>query len=425
MKNITEHCHTDIEKLLDKISSKSVDSVDLSHEFAYVKDKILTGGYDVMKSNDLVDLMDAYMDDPDNEDLKSEILDLSADIHSSNVINESELGILDEYKDSISKYEHNTNISDIDQEGDVSFFTYENGGTLVIVSLHADGKTFITMNGEDHKIDDIEKYASMDMTSPLNETANKPHPAVVYADELMKNKEYVIDSSMGGSFTIKYIGEKDGQYTFVGVTPYIKGSKYSYTSDQIPMKVADKQYAMGEQFYKWLDVASNLQSIKESNNPFSISAVKIKNMYPSIPGKYIREMLNESLKFKDLVGTRFGIEIGSGIESGMWGDTDELTKNIENAIRHYLFDGDFYYNWTDEKNEYKRVFDEDVMKPLLKNIDKTLNDMFIFKGNKLVFNVDSPRNWIDNWFQTNKSISSSLKKDYYDYRDEYAGVILK
>jgi hypothetical protein len=59
-------------------------------------------------------------------------------------------------------------------------------------------------------------------------------------------------------------------------------------------------------------------------------------------------------------------------------------------------------------------------------------DLFVFEekpypyGNKLKFkmNNDEKENWIDNWFKTNKSISQSLKKDYYNYRDEYAGVKL-
>jgi hypothetical protein len=61
---------------------------------------------------------------------------------------------------------------------------------------------------------------------------------------------------------------------------------------------------------------------------------------------------------------------------------------------------------------------------MLKNEDKTLNDFFTLKGNKLIFNIegDSAQTWIDNWFKANKSISQSLRKEYYDYRKKYAGV---
>lgn len=135
---------------------------------------------------------------------------------------------------------------------------------------------------------------------------------------------------------------------------------------------------------------------------------------------------NESVKFKDLVDTRLNIEIGSRTSNGIWNQAD-LTEEIKKSIKHNLFDWDFYHNWTGKGEEYAKVFDSDVMKGLLTNIDKTLNDMFTFKGNKLTFNItgDEAQSWIDNWFQTNKSISKSLKQDYYDYRDEYAGVKLK
>ena len=137
-------------------------------------------------------------------------------------------------------------------------------------------------------------------------------------------------------------------------------------------------------------------------------------------------LTNESLKFKDLVDTNFKIEIGSGTESGTW-NQEELTEKIKEGIKHNLFDWDFYYNWTDNNKEYSKVFDKDTLNPLLKKLDKTLKDLFTFKDNKLTFNItrDDAEAWIDNWFQTNKSISKSLKQDYYDYREKYAGVKLK
>ena len=142
--------------------------------------------------------------------------------------------------------------------------------------------------------------------------------------------------------------------------------------------------------------------------------------------KLFEQFINESIKFKDLVDKEFDIEVGSGTTGATWNE-DDLTQEIENAITHNLFDADFAANWTDHKDEYRKIFYKDTIKPLLKNIDKTLNDMFTFKGNKLTFNIEGRDSdaWIDNWFQTNKSISKSLKQDYYDYRDEYAGVKLK
>lgn len=136
--------------------------------------------------------------------------------------------------------------------------------------------------------------------------------------------------------------------------------------------------------------------------------------------------ISENVKFKDLVDNKFKIIIGSETTSGNW-DKVDLTEKIKEAIKHNLFDWDFYYNWTDNDKEYLKIFKKDTLQPLIKNIDKTLNNMFTFKGNKLTFNIksDDAESWIDNWFQTNKSISKSLKNDYYEYREKYAGVKLK
>jgi hypothetical protein len=142
--------------------------------------------------------------------------------------------------------------------------------------------------------------------------------------------------------------------------------------------------------------------------------------------KLFEDFLNESINFKKIIGTRFGIEVGSITTTDTWNENNLIDK-IEEVIKHNLFDADFYSNWTDNSAEYSKVFDKDTIKPLLKNIDKTLNDMFRFSGDRLLFNIEGAKaeEWIDKWFQTNKSISKSLKQDYYDYRDEYAGVKLK
>jgi len=141
---------------------------------------------------------------------------------------------------------------------------------------------------------------------------------------------------------------------------------------------------------------------------------------------YEEFIVTESIKFKDLVDTKFDIEVGSGTSSSTW-SKERLIQEIKSAIKHNLFDADFYYNWTSDGTEYLKVFNQDTLEPLLKNIDKTLNSMFTFKNNKLTFNIEFEKAeaWIDNWFQTNKSISNSLKQDYYTYREKYAGVKLK
>ena len=137
------------------------------------------------------------------------------------------------------------------------------------------------------------------------------------------------------------------------------------------------------------------------------------------------EDINE-LKLNDLVNTRFSIEVGSGKTTGNWSN-EELIEKLKEAIKHNLFDREFYYNWTDLGKEYNSIFEKETLSPMIKNIDRTLKEFFILKGSTLVFRLEgsNAQKWIDKWFQTKKSISNELKSDYYSYRKKYAGVTLR
>ena len=141
-------------------------------------------------------------------------------------------------------------------------------------------------------------------------------------------------------------------------------------------------------------------------------------------------VVNHSITLNDLIGKYFDIEVGSsigGFTSKNW-DKENLIKEITNALFHYLFDREFYYNWIDsnEKKEYLQVFKEDTLNPMIQDIDNTLNKYFAFvkRGPKevLFFKPIGKQAWIDNWFNVNKNISKKLKEDYRNYRIEYAGV---
>lgn len=146
--------------------------------------------------------------------------------------------------------------------------------------------------------------------------------------------------------------------------------------------------------------------------------------------KFVNENNQNKLRFYDLVGKKFRIELGSGVESTTW-DKDSLIKKISDVIKHNLFDSDFYYNWTGNREEYFNVFKKTTLTSMIVDLDSTLNKYFVFKHTPysinevvLVFKNDDNQLWIDNWFQTNENISDELKKDYYNYRKKYAGVSL-
>ena len=138
------------------------------------------------------------------------------------------------------------------------------------------------------------------------------------------------------------------------------------------------------------------------------------------------------LKFEDLVGKYFEIELGSSGTSTEW-ESKELLAYLKKVVTHNLFDSEFYYNWTDsdEQKQYLDIFTNDTLNEIFKNVTNALNKYFEFKTtaystNKKVlvfkYSNDFRDDWIDNWFKTNKKISVKLKVDYKRYREKYAGV---
>lgn len=142
---------------------------------------------------------------------------------------------------------------------------------------------------------------------------------------------------------------------------------------------------------------------------------------------------DNQIRLKDLIGKKYDYEVGSGTTSSSEPNEDYVLKQIMNAIRHYMFDWEFYYNWTDEdeKVEYVKVFNEETLKPLMSDIDNTLSKYFKLESGiygrtlKWAPSRHTNRETIDNFFINNKKIGEKLKMDYFNYREEYAGVNLK
>jgi hypothetical protein len=140
--------------------------------------------------------------------------------------------------------------------------------------------------------------------------------------------------------------------------------------------------------------------------------------------------INENT-IKDLVGKKFRYVIGSGTESNIdFNDDEYVLRNLGRIIKVNLFDGEFYFNWTDtdEKILYKEIFNDDIIEPLIKNIDKTLEKYFVINKDKNTvswsLSNEQNRKIIDNFFLKNKKISDTLRNDYIEYRKEYFWVDL-
>ena len=151
-----------------------------------------------------------------------------------------------------------------------------------------------------------------------------------------------------------------------------------------------------------------------------------------VPNCVPESVVNEDID--DLVGDTYSFEIGSG--------TDKMTKpnpreyvieKLSEALQHYLFDSEFYYNYLDssDKKIYLNLFQGEVLKPFLhkNNINRTLKKYFTIDSNRKLISWklsdrDSEK-FRDEFFRKNKKIPSNIKREYYDYRLDYAGVKLK
>jgi hypothetical protein len=123
---------------------------------------------------------------------------------------------------------------------------------------------------------------------------------------------------------------------------------------------------------------------------------------------------------RNLIDKKFDFVVGSTTWNQVWNEQD-LTEQISRAIQHTMFDWDFYYNWTDNKDEYLEILDKKNLAPMMESVEHTLENWFEFEGKKLRFKTENVD--IDKWFmETN--MSNELRKEYIDYRLEYAGINL-
>jgi hypothetical protein len=143
----------------------------------------------------------------------------------------------------------------------------------------------------------------------------------------------------------------------------------------------------------------------------------------------LKTILNE-LKLNDLVGNQYKYVIGSSEEKHI-GENDKkyVLEMIEKSLKTYLYDEDFALNYLDgsQRKEYNSFFEREVLTPMLKKVDFTLNNFFVLDGDKVKwkFSSNDTRKMVDEIFRKNSKVPSDIKKKYYEYRLEYAGVKLK
>jgi hypothetical protein len=143
----------------------------------------------------------------------------------------------------------------------------------------------------------------------------------------------------------------------------------------------------------------------------------------------VKESVNE-LKLNDLVGNQYKYVIGSGEEKHLGkNDKKYVLEMIAKSLKTYLYDDDFALNYLDgsQRREYNTFFEKEVLTPMLKKVDFTLNNFFTLDKDKVKWKLSSSdtRKMVDEIFRKNSKVPSDIKKEYYKYRLEYAGVKLK
>jgi len=154
---------------------------------------------------------------------------------------------------------------------------------------------------------------------------------------------------------------------------------------------------------------------------------ELEGLFESREEDSIEESASSPKGVDDLVGTKTAFKIGSSTEKSLDPlSKSDVTEKMSKMIKHNLFDNDFYFNYTDNEDEYEAAFSKLVLDPMIKDADKTLKDFFVLEGDTLKFKItgDKAQSWIDDWFKKS-SISDDLRQDYYEHRKEYAGVILE
>lgn len=122
------------------------------------------------------------------------------------------------------------------------------------------------------------------------------------------------------------------------------------------------------------------------------------------------------------VGVKVGSSTTTNRELHSQGETIEVLNEL---IKHYFIDWEFYYNYSDNEEEYIDLFNE-VMLPKIKSdfgtffhITKDWLGLVISTKSEFI-GYEKFRKYIDDFIR--KYSSSEIKKEYKNYRLSYSGV---
>ena len=244
-----------------------------------------------------------------------------------------------------------------------------------------------------------------------------------------KNKDY----SGGTNFKKKNHGQPDVEEDDEDQETNHLSNKQLHVKAKL--KVAESGKKKSEKNYKdWKssrlrkEIARKIKALKNTNEntpnsskPYILDDESILKGTPEDKDAIDRD-IDESLK--DMVGDAYTFVIGNGDEKKITPNTKEyVIEKIAETIKHNLYDWDFSLNGIDgsQAKEYSKIFDNDVLKPLLRNIDKTLKTYFKIdsKNKKISWKLSFRDNdkIIDAFFKKNKKISSDIRDSYFSQNE--------
>jgi len=180
----------------------------------------------------------------------------------------------------------------------------------------------------------------------------------------------------------------------------------------------------------YLEKQSDINSLKEASPCWAgYKQVGMKTKGGKQVPNCVKESVNE-LKLNDLVGNQYKYVIGSGEEKYLGkNDKKYVLEMIAKALKTYLYDPNFALSYLEgsQRKQYDSFFENEVLKPMLSKIDFTLNNFFTLDKDKVKWKLSSndTRKMVDEIFRKNSKIPVDIKREYYEYRLDYAGVKLK
>lgn len=149
--------------------------------------------------------------------------------------------------------------------------------------------------------------------------------------------------------------------------------------------------------------------------------------------EFVNESVNSNIIDEIIKSGIFNYNVGSSNQQIKYPTEEDIIEAVEEIIVHEFFDADFYLNYSNRSEEYKKSFELELKPLLLDDIDKFFSDWMVvswktefYKRNYKTWEIDRNkkddiRKIIGKHINNSKIIPSDVKFEYNLYRWDYAG----